>query len=101
MESEPSSLEEKPKKRTFGAKLEVFLKRNKVALSAVYLMTMVVSGTLLVLVNNPNLMAGTENGYPREYPPAINALLWSFIAVATFLFVLGVVYVLSRRKRGK
>jgi len=59
---------------------------------------MVVAATLLILINNPNLMAGTEGGEYLDPPTIINAVLWSFIAVATFLFALAVLYMMGRRR---
>ncbi|MCL2846860.1 MAG: hypothetical protein FWE38_04170 [Firmicutes bacterium] len=87
-----------PRARGFKGFLDTFLSRNKTVLSAMYLLAMVVSGTLLVLLNNPGIMASGGPTDPVDPPSTINAVLWSFIVVGTFLFVMGGLYMFARRR---
>lgn len=69
-------------------------------LSAVYVLAMVILGTCILIVNQSGLFASIE-GY-TEVPTGVNALLWSFVAVFTFVFALCIIYFVSaqiRRRR--
>ena len=84
-------------------KLEKFLGRNKVALLSLYFMSMFVCVTLLVLINNPGIAvgasAGSTSGSTNGDTGSINSVLWSLIAVGSFLLAVGVVYVISLKRR--
>jgi len=95
----PVSEEKRRRLAGFAQAMESFIANNRVALSAVYLMTMVVCGTLLVLVYHPNVaLASGGDGPTGDGSGPVNAVLWSLLSVVTFLFILAIVFMISRRR---
>ena len=85
---------------TFWGRLDGFLRRNKAMLSSLYVLCMTVAVVMLVVVNNPTIMAGGE--YSATYggaPVAVNAVLWSFVVVANFLAIGAFVFLVVRGRR--
>ncbi|MCL2755867.1 MAG: hypothetical protein FWE45_02330 [Firmicutes bacterium] len=74
------------------------IKKSLVPVAAFYLFAMIVAGSTLGIVNSPTVMAGTRI-YENDSVSVVNAVLWSFIGVLTFLFVLAIVYIVAIKKR--
>ena len=103
MEEYPYEERKTPKEATgFWGKLDGFLRRNKAMLGSIYALCMTAALALLVVLNNPTIMASTEGSYGYTgAPTAVNAVLWSFMVVATFLAIAAVVFVVARTRRAR
>ncbi|MCL2569924.1 MAG: hypothetical protein FWE16_01820 [Firmicutes bacterium] len=75
------------------------LSENMPKFSIIYLMLMIAAGAALFLVNNPNVNASAGYTHAPGGLIAANAVLLSFISLATFLFVLVAVYCIVGKKK--
>jgi len=85
---------------SFWCLLDGFLRRNKAMLGSLYVLCMTAAVVLLVVMNNPSIMAGGDygGGYGGA-PVAVNAVLWSFVVVANFLAIAAFVFLVVRGRR--
>jgi len=89
--------EQNPKLQTQEKGFWSSLKERSLVMAMAYFVSMALAGTLLIILNTPVLGAA----YGESTPPGLgtwNAVLWAFVGVATFLFALGIIFAVRRRR---
>ena len=90
-------IENKSKIKSLLASLDMFLSRKFGLVAVTYVTALIICATALLVVNSGGVQAGGA-GNDNLNTTTINAWLFSTIAVLTFLFLLCIVYVSSRRR---
>lgn len=80
-------------------KIERFLRARFMMMVSIYVLTMVIAGSALVLNKNTEVFASGTGGGDTGPLTFAGAALWAVIAVASFLFILANIWLIVRKGR--
>ena len=80
-------------------KIGDILEKRIFSISIFYVFAMIMMGTFIFLMTSPDVMAVNDPGATQDNNGTFTNILYSLITVASFLFLLSVVWVMSKKLR--